>query len=150
MISKPFKYQEFLDKFKNCPPSTYKEVEMTAFRWVFETCDEECFKPVLILKPSRTFNSDVLNCTAYALSLFAEKNEALKRYSQFVHKRPKLKDDLGTKITEIEIEKSDGICSEPERNNFSHFIFHEYLKTDLSKKVVNIAEIIQENGNIEG
>jgi len=149
MSSKRFKYQEFLDKYKNCPPSSYKEVEMTAFRWIFETCDEESFKPVLILNPKRSLENDDQKCTAFGLSLFENEVQAYQKYKRFVERDFRLKHKIGSYIAEVLISKNEGICSEPERNNYSHFTFHEYENVDLSKKVVNIVEIFNGDGNFK-
>jgi len=39
----------------------------------------------------------------------------------------------------LKIEKSEGVSSPPERNNFFHFTFHAFEGVNLSGKVVNIA-----------
>lgn len=52
MPTNKFKYQEYLDKYDNCPPKSYLEKEITPYRWVFETYDEKSFllSKLLILK----------------------------------------------------------------------------------------------------
>lgn len=49
MPTKKFKYYTFLDKFENCPPKSYLEKEMTAYRWVLESYDEKSFLPLKFL-----------------------------------------------------------------------------------------------------
>ena len=141
MPTKKFKYQNYLDGFKNCPPNYYFEIEMNVFRWVFEKCDEESFKPVLILKPSRKMATDELNCSGYALSIFTDRTKAILKYNKISELRPEFKKSVGTYIAEIKIDYSDGICSLPDEKNFTHCDFHEYKDTTLSEKVINIVEI---------
>ncbi len=142
MPTTTFKYQKYLDNYKNCPPKSYAEREMTAYRWVFETCGEESFVPVKIINPDRSLGSNDFNCKGYGLSLFKELDGALQKYNELVQKKSGLKNTLGTHIAEINLEKTDGVASSPEKENFLHFTFHEYKDLKLSKKVVNIAILL--------
>ena len=43
-----YKYQAYLDKYKNCPPERFNELDCPAFRWVFkDPADFRNFLPVL-------------------------------------------------------------------------------------------------------
>jgi hypothetical protein len=149
MHSQKMKYQEFLKQFSNCPPSEYKEVEMVAFRWVFENCGEESFIPVLVINPLRKFDSNDMNCEGYALSMFEKEIGAYDRYKKLVHRNPKLQETFGNLIAKINILPTQGKASEPENNNYTHFNFHEYEGTDLTKNIVEIINIFDENGNFK-
>ena len=61
---------------------------MTAFRWIFETCDEESFKPILILNPKRSLENDDQKCTAFGLSLFENEVQAYQKYKRLRPQRP--------------------------------------------------------------
>jgi len=150
MSSKRFKYQEFLEKFDNCPPENFKEVEIKAFRWVFEECGQESFLPVLIIDPLRKFGNDKLKCSGYAISMFEDKRNACVKYKKLIGSVPKFQEKVGTCIAEINIDIKDGICSTPEMNNYLHFDLHLYFVSDLSKKVLSIAIILDDDGNING
>lgn len=149
MHSKKFKYQEYLSKFSNCPPIEYCEKSQSVFRWVFVECDKNSFKPVLILEPARQLADDDKSCEGYALSMFEMQEGAYSKYKKLVRNKPQLKKNFGTIIAEINLSIEDGICSNPEVKNYSHFNLHEYEGTDLSKKVVNIIDIFDENGNFK-
>ena len=149
MHSQKMKYQEYLKQFSNCPPTEYKEVEMVAFRWVFENCGEESFIPILVINPLRKFDDNDMNCKGYGLSMFATEIGAYERYKKQIHKKPKLKETLGSLIAKIKILPIQGIGSEPENNNYTHFTFHEYEGTDLTKNIVDIINIFDENGNFK-
>ncbi len=148
MSSKRFKYQEFLDNFDNCPPNNFKEVEIKAYRWVFEECGFESFLPVLIIEPLRKFGKDKLKCTGYAISMFEDKRNACLKYKKLTGNVPKFIEKVGTCIAEINLDTKDGVCSSPEMNNYLHFDLHPYFISELPKKVLSIAIILDENGNI--
>ena len=148
MNSKKFKYQDNITKFFNCPPNIYTEKEMLAFRWVFSECDNNSFKPVLIIDPVRQLGDEDKNCEGFALSMFENEEGAYEKYKKLVRNNPLLKYNFGTIIAELNLSLKDGVCSEAE-NKYSHFNFHEYDETDLSKKIVNIVDIFDENGNFK-
>lgn len=149
MSSKKLKYQEFINQYSNCPPSTYKEENITAFRWVFAECDAESFKPVLVINPKRQLNTDDMKCMGYALSMFETEQGAYERYKKMVYARPLLKDTYGTFIAELAISTNDGLVSPLGQDKYTHFSFHQYESVDLSKKVVNIVQIFKENGEFK-
>jgi hypothetical protein len=149
MNLKKLKYQEFIDLYPNCPPNTYKEVTITAFRWAFTECDADSFKPVLVINPKRQLNSDDLKCMGYALSMFETEKGAFERYKKLVHARPILKETYGTVIAELNISINDGLASVLRQDKYTHFSFHEYEGVDLSEKIINIAQIFEENGDFK-
>lgn len=132
-----FKYQEYIDNLSiQCPPSEYLPKELQAFRFVFDASDQlskNNFLPVLIIKPSRQLNPDTsaAKCQGYALSLFDTKENAEKRYSQLITKRPKLRKSLGTHLAKGFIASTDGLASKVDENG--HFSLHEFANIDLSR-----------------
>lgn len=144
-----FKYQAFTHKFSNCPPKIYEGSNGAAYRWVFTKCDEESFKPVLIMSPTRQFDGDDLTCEGYALSMFEQEQGAFQKYKKLVSKKPLLKEIFGTMIAHLNLSAEEGVCSESEINNYTHFNFHEYEGTDLTKKVVTIVDIFDKNGDFK-
>lgn len=149
MLSKKLKYQEFIDLYPNCPPTTYKEVNIKAFRWAFPKCNEGSFKPVLAINPKRELGTDDMKCLGYALSMFESEKGAYDRYKKLVHARPSLKEIYGTVMAELDISMEDGLVSELGQDSYTHFSFHQYEGIDLSKKVVNIVQIFKENGSFK-
>ncbi len=149
MNSKKLKYQKYTNELLNCPPITYKEIEASVFRWVFTECDDNSFIPVLIIDPARQLGDEDKTCEGYALSMFEQEKGAYQKYKKLVKNKPHLKANFGTKIAELQLLMSEGVSSEPEVNNYTHFNFHEYEGTNLPKKIVNIANIFDENGNFK-
>lgn len=146
MHSKKFKYQEYLTRFSNCPPVECYEKDQNVFRWVFVECDENSFRPVSIIDPARQLGNDDKSCGGYALSMFEKKEGAYLKYKKIVSNKPQLKNTFGTMIAEISLSTEDGVCSESELKNYTHFNLHEYQGTDLPEKIVNITNIFDING----
>jgi hypothetical protein len=149
MTSNKYKYQQDVDKLPNCPPTTYKEVGIVAFRWVHAQCGEDSFKPVLIMQPTRQLGDEDKTCEGYALSMFLEEEKAYEKYRKLVAKKTHLKEVFGTMIAALQLSKNEGVGSEPELDNYTHFNFHEYEGSDLLKKITNIENIFDENGNFK-
>ncbi len=140
-----FKYQEYIDNLSiQCPPSDYVPKELQAFRFVFDASAQGSannFIPVLIIKPSRHLYPDTpaARCQGYALSLFDTKENAEKRYSQLIKKRPALRKSLGTHLAEGFIDSTDGVVSEVDDNG--HFSLHEFVASDLTKKFNIVSDL---------
>jgi hypothetical protein len=149
MHSKKFKYQNYIENFANCPPTLYREVNATAFRWVYIEQDEESFKPVLVHEPDRSLGAEDKTCMGYALSMFQSKEKAYQRYKKLVSKKTNLKESFGTEIAELQLSTNDGVSSKPDHDNYTHFSFHEYEGTMLSQKIINTTPIFDENGNFK-
>ena len=67
MYLKEFKYAAYLYKLPNCPPITYKEVDINAFRWVFKDNLSDSFTPMNLLKepPQRMLDDTDLICSVF-------------------------------------------------------------------------------------
>ncbi len=144
-----FKYQALTHKLVDCPPTIYEGKKGAFYRWVFTECGEESFTPVLIINPQRQFDNDDLTCEGYALSMFEQEQGAFQKYKNLVSKKPQLKKVFGTMIAHLNLSDDEGVCSEYEINNYSHFNFHEHEGTDLTKKVITIVPIFDKNGEFK-
>lgn len=151
MHSHILKYQGYISQFADCPPSTYQEIDKVAYRWVESISDTNSFIPVLMINPIRKLENEDDSCKGYALSMFDTKEGAFQKYKNLVKRKPNLKNTFGTKIAELALSKDDGVASEADNNNYTHFSFHEYSAIDLSKKIINIVHefTFDENGNFK-
>jgi hypothetical protein len=146
MKNRPFKYQYYLNKYPNCPNSNCRSVNNFAYRWLHKGLNADNFKPALLINPNRTFETDEINCIAYALSMFDTEMDAYDKYKKIVGRKINLKEKLGAQIGEILLTDEDGLASEPDSNNFGHFSFFEKIDVDLSNKIIRFVEIFDENG----
>jgi hypothetical protein len=146
MKNKPFKYQDYLNKYPDCPDSNCHTINDFAYRWLHKGTNDDNFKPALLINPNRTFETDKINCIAYSLSMFDSEINAYNKYKKIVGRKTNLKEKLGTQIGEILLIEEDGLASEPETNNFGHFSFFEKIDVDLSHKIIRFVEIFDENG----
>jgi hypothetical protein len=137
-----FKYETHLSTFNNCPPADYQELDITAYRWIFEDVnDERNFQPVLIAKPSRAYNrTDMEKCKGCGLPLFNQLEGAVDRYKELLNDNPKIVKTIGTKVATVKIEKTNGCGGNTDKIN-GHFTFHEYAGSDLKTKIENIQDI---------
>ena len=155
MFSKKFKYQVYLEKYANCPPTTYVRNNSNAFRWVHKDKIGESFIPLNLLKepPPRMLDKNDSLCMGFGLSLFDSDLNGRKRYQKvFLSKRGLDRDsrikEMGDSIAELNIKKSDGISG---HQNFEtgHFTFHEFKGVSLPERIVRIVEIFDENGDFK-
>ena len=143
-MARPFKYQSYLDKYKECPKNC-KEQDLIAFRWVHETPDALDFCPILANPniPARVIDNDDRGCTGYALSLYKDLDSAVASYMKSYEridrksKLEKFKREKGTFTAKINIIKDDGVSDTPKEGG--HFNFFEYADSALLK---GISEII--------
>ena len=157
MHSKKLKYQAYLIKYDNCPPESYQEVEITAYRWTHNNICKNDFTPINLINkpPQRMFDETDKMCMGYGLSLFDTRSNALNRYVNLYQKKRKyLKmkfiEDFGNSISEIEIKTENGIGNKPNVKNFGHFTFHEYEKTNFVNNIICQTEIlITKDGTIK-
>ena len=116
-MSIEFKYQSYLDKYKNCP-SDCEEKDIDPFRWVHETITENDFLPLIFI-PDRDFRAidktDTI-CISYALSLYKDLKSAITRYLHFYNRQrtkenqDAYKTNKGTYVAKININKKHGVC----------------------------------------
>lgn len=155
MNSNKFKFQSYLNLFPNCPPSSYKNIDIKCFRWVFKDNLSDSFIPMNIIKepPPRMLDDTDLMCKGYGLSLFNTFENGLSRFETlYKRKRGISHDDFvnekGNAIALLEMIENEGVYGDLNAGN-GHFTLHEYEGTDLSLKIVNITEIFDENGNFK-
>ncbi|EDN67089.1 integral membrane protein [Beggiatoa sp. PS] len=147
-MSMLLKYQEFIHKIPNCPPSDSEYQEITAFRFCFEDWNHKNnFLPVLLINPQRIntarFKKDSDKCAGYALSFFNTLENAKKRYFELKYKRGLKNIDkiLGTHIAQGLIKENDGILSKNDKKG--HFNLHEFENVDLKNQFSLICAIME-------
>jgi hypothetical protein len=155
MQSKKYKYQDSLDLFPNCPPNSYRNIEIECFRWVFKNNISDSFIPMNLIKepPPRMLDDSDLICKGYGLSLFDTFENGRSRYENLYKRKRGIShedfiNEKGNSIAMLEMNGSEGVYGDLNTEN-GHFTLHEYEGTDLSSKIVNITEIFDENGNFK-
>lgn len=155
MNSNKFKFQNYLDLFPNCPPDSYKNIDIQCFRWVFKDNISNSFAPMNLIKgpPLRILDDGDLMCKGYGLSLFDTFENSRSRFENlYKRKRGLSHEDFtgekGDSVARLHMNGNEGIYGDMNTVN-GHFTFHEYEGTDLSVKIVNITEIFNEDGNFK-
>lgn len=137
-----FNYQKDYESLgEPCPPTEYKPRDIAnAFRWVFETIDDDRnFMSQYHKNPKRFLKkTDSDKCSALALSMFDNLEGAINRFQE-------LKDiigetvyrTLGTNISEGRLSLADGVNGKVERHG--HFNHHLSAAEDCKKvfKIIN-------------
>ena len=144
-MSKSFKFQQYLEKYKNCPKDC-TEKDMIAYRWVHQPLIDQDFQPILLHTdpPLRLLDDHDQLCTGYALSLYMDLDRAKSLYIDRYNKQDREKKRisyrvrLGTHTAELTIKKDDGVSDTPKNNG--HFNFFEYKNCNLSEKVSEIID----------
>lgn len=139
-MEKRFKYQSYLDKYKNCPKDC-EENDLIAFRWVHETPVDLDFCPILMRSdiPPRVVDNEDIMCTGYALSLFKDLPAAITSYMKSFNRidRPtklkRFKNEKGTFTAKVIITKNDGVSDSSKEDG--HFNFFEYEDCNLLKSI---------------
>lgn len=143
-MSRQFKYQSYLDKYKKCPQDC-DEKQLKAFRWVHEEPTENDFKPINAhpLIAPRKFDTDEGNCLSYAISLYKDLTSSITAYFKG-YNRPNIKpasrekfiNDKGSFSAEIYINKEDGVCDEPNVET-GHISCFEYEGCNLLTQIID-------------
>lgn len=141
MSIRPLKYQEYLNKYKNCPPSNCREAETKCYRWVHKPVNDVDFYPLQLIpgNPPREFDDSDKQCLSYGLSLHLSLSSSKDAYLKEYNKRPrergklKFKQQKGEYIAELNIKKEDGIHSEA--NIDGHFTFYEREESNFLDRV---------------
>lgn len=140
-----FKYENYfrIHDLVNCPPKTFKALNLVAYRYVFDDLeDDRNFKPVYLLdenypKRLNAANDLALKCKGFGLSLYQDKNGAMANYKRWMAKtNGKFAKIVGSYITTMQILETDGVCSNIE-NQDSHFTFHPFENVNFIEKVEN-------------
>lgn len=153
MTDKKLKYLLYLDKFKDCPTSAFKEVDRVAYRWTRSSVTSNDFIPINIIRkpPPRMLDDSDKMCMAYGLSMFDTLKNSIYKYQKEYkklrqHQREQFIQDKGGFVAMVKLSKNDGLADEPNPNNFGHFTFHEYYQTNLKNKVSKLHNIFLDNG----
>lgn len=148
MPVKTFKYEEFLKRFPQCPPSDCKEKNTTVYRWTHNPVESEDFIPLNIIgtPPVRMLDETDKMCMGYGLSMFDTLENSIRRYrSIFNGMRPRKKEDFklekGTFISRITVKEKDGCSTLP--NKTGHLTFFEYKDVSLKTQVLEIIDIFE-------
>ena len=125
------KYESEMCKVANCPPSTYLQDDITAYRFVYDPMCDKSFLPQGVKSPSRIDKSrDGMKCSLLALSFFSSEDNAKKRYNELKKKMRNINKTLGSHIAKGRLNSSDGVRTEI-CDRSGHFDFFE-------KKGVNL------------
>jgi hypothetical protein len=155
MPIRKLKYQKYLDEFPNCPPIHYKELKENAFRWVFRHRLSDSFMPLNVTKvpPQRMLDDSELMCKGFGLSFFDTYAHAFARYEALYKRKRGVSHkafmlEKGDSIAELEIIENEGIFGDINDEN-GHFTFHEFEETSLTKNVLTIEDIFDNNGKFK-
>ena len=155
MERKKLKYKSYLEKFPNCPPADFKEVDRKAFRWTHQPFESVDFLPVNLISepPARMLDELDKMCMAYGLSMFDTLQNSVEKYKKEYkkrrpHQRKHFIQDKGSCITTLELRKEDGIADFPNEKNYGHFTFYEYTDFDIAKCEVTVLNIFNDDGEI--
>lgn len=147
-MGKKFKYQQYLDKYKNCPPKDFVERDFPCVRWVHKEPSELNFKPLPLIRSvaPRILDDNDIACKSYSLSLFKDLDSAriaYKRRCNNSHREDflaKFKNDVGENAAQLHIDKNDGVADRP-HNITGHISFYEYTDCKLLEKIAGIFDI---------
>ena len=150
-MSKVFKYQAYLEKYKNCP-NNCTEKDLTAYRWVHSPLIDRDFEPILLNSdpPPRLLDAHDQLCTGFALSLYIDASLTNSIYIEKYNKqdrekkRVSYKERLGTHTAKLCIKKDDGVSDSPKKDG--HFNFFEYKGCNLINSVSEILDNFAKDG----
>jgi hypothetical protein len=142
-----FKYQSEFDKLKltNCPPSEYKPLIITAYRFMFQDpLHPNNFKPAFLLNPPRVNDANDMasKCQGFGLSLFQLESAAKDKFEEMMVKtRGNFAKLVGDQMGSLALEPKDEVGGVPNLDNYTHFTFHESMEADLTNKIISIEKI---------
>lgn len=153
MTEKKLKYQEYLEKFPNCPSSDFTEFERDAYRWTKKPLTANDFIPINLINepPPRMLDDSDKMCMAYGLSMFDSLSNSISKYQKLynnfrIHQKEQFIQDKGSYIALLKLTKDDGVADIPNENNCGHFTFHEYSHTSLDAQVLSFYTIFKDDG----
>jgi hypothetical protein len=145
-----FKYQQYLEQYFDCPPSSYESPTSIAFRWVHTEAHPNDFTPLHLITtpPNRMLDDWDKMCMGYGLSMFGSFEVAKTRYlKQLGRLKESLFQDFveekGSAVAQLGLSKDDGIASYPHDQGKGHFTFHEYEGANLYLRIINITPILE-------
>jgi hypothetical protein len=117
-----FKYSAELAQYPNCPPKNAQQLCRPAFRFVHADLeDKRNFLPVAKLNPARVIPEHLL-CESLALSMFASKESAERRYQSLRRQVKNIYKTIGTHLATCNLSEEDGISTiASETGHFSLF-----------------------------
>ena len=143
-MAKPFRYQKYLNKYKNCPSDKCIERDFECFRWVHKDVSQNDFEPVPLMKynPPRILDERDLSCDHYCLSVYKDFSSAKTNYIDTYNRRLKVKDKLaadfknnvGDHSAKLILLKEHGKAGEPNTKT-GHISFHPYEDCKLLENV---------------
>ena len=153
-MSKEFKYQSYLDKYKNCPKDC-EEKDLIAYRWVNSHPSNCDFYPVNLHPKiaARIVDDSDMMCTSYGLSLFKDLKSSIQKYIKDYNnrdrksKKDKFKNEKGTCTAKVRITKADGVCDTPVSSG--HFNFFEYKDCNLLTTITEKIDIFAYSGIVK-
>ena len=155
MNATELKYAEHLDKTSNCPPNIYVALDVNSFRWVFQNRLQDSFTPLNLIKepPQRILDDTDLLCKGFGLSFFDTFDNSEKRYKALYKRKRGLSHnefiaEKGDSVAELTMNGTEGVFGDWNESN-GHFTFHEYETTDLTKNVLKMEDIFDNNGNFK-
>src|ERR1700738_1891251 len=103
------KYATSLGAMHGCPPQDAEQRACSGFRFVFASIDNpRNFVPVAALNPRRQFRDVDECCSSWALSMFANMEQAKARYKELQKIIKKIHLTIGTHLAEGAIAATDG------------------------------------------
>lgn len=155
MTEKKLKYLQYLEMFKDCPSSDFKEVDRDAYRWTRNPVTSNDFIPINIISepPPRMLDDSDKMCMGYGLSMFDTLKNSINKYQKEYkkrrpHQREQFIQDKGSFIALVRLGINDGLADEPNPDNFGHFTFYEYYQAELINKVSYLYNIFLDNGEL--
>lgn len=132
-----FRYQEYLDKYKNCPANDCHEKDFECFRWVHRSVSELDFLPVPFIRDvaPRKLEDNDLGCQHYGLSVYDTIKSARDSYNHLCermrdHLVERFKMTVGVHLANLEINGRDGVSDLPNKKT-GHFSFYVYSNEDF-------------------
>lgn len=146
-MDKTLKYQQYLDKYKNCPPKDCQERDFECFRWVHKKHTENDFlpPPLMNYNPPRKLDDADTTCDHFCLSVYKDLVSSKEAYRSLFKRLSNKKEELGDNFkrnvgdnsAQLKIYKQDGISDLPNTKT-GHFSFHPYEDCKLLEKVIGI------------
>lgn len=110
--------------------TSYIEKDIEAYRWAFDPIND--MKNFIPQAKDPDNNTSRRRCSGWALSFHATEDACKELWELLISNRPNKYKKIGTHIAKGSILKSDGKCSEIDKN--SHFNLIEYESVDLKNK----------------
>ena len=152
MEEKKLEYHAYLSKISDCPSKDCTEKERDSFRWAHNPIKQEDFIPLAFEDSRRVLDeTDENQCKSYGLSLYDSLEQAVRQYKavyenqRTVIRQNKWKASKGEQVVFIRLHINDGVSSESNKNG--HFTFYNYMNINILKKVKEIFNIFNTNGD---